>query len=113
MSVESATTMDRKPTVLELVDSLRTLTKWTNFAQNLPGIEEYHIDKINAENKDDIDAQKRALFKNWLAIYSRATFRNVISALEASQNGALAESISEKLKREGGASGGMDMKHKS
>uniref|UniRef100_A0A1X7T3V7 Death domain-containing protein n=1 Tax=Amphimedon queenslandica TaxID=400682 RepID=A0A1X7T3V7_AMPQE len=100
--------MERRPTVLELVDFLRTLTKWTNFAQNLPGIEEHHIDKIKAENKDDIDEQKRVLFNKWLAIYHRATFRDVISALEKSHNGALAESISEKLKREGeGASRGM------
>ena len=99
--------MDRKPKVLELVDTLRTLTKWTNFAQNLPGIEEHHIDKIKAENKDDIDEQKRVLFNKWLDLCPRATFRNVISALEKSQNGALAESISEKLKRGGErASGG-------
>ena len=97
--------MDRRPTVLELVDALRTLTKWTNFAQNLPNIEEHHIDKIKAENKDDIDEQKRVLFNKWLSICPGATFRHVISALEKSHNGTLADSLREKI-RKGGASGG-------
>ena len=97
--------MERKPTVLELVNSLRSLVNWTTFAQNLPQIKEYHIDKIKAENKDDIDEQKRALYNKWLAVYPEAKFSDVISALEISEQKDLAKRIKKEIG--GGASGGV------
>ena len=99
-----STLMERRPTVLELVNSLRSLVNWTTFAQNLPQIKEYHIDKFKAENKDDIDEQKRALYKKWLEVYPEAKFSHVINALEKSEQKDLAERIAEEI--EGGAKGG-------
>ena len=99
-----STLMERKPTVLELVNSLKSLVNWTTFAQNLPQIKEYHIDKIKAENKDDIDEQKRALYNKWLAVYPEAKFSDVINALEKSEQKDLAKRIKEEI--EGGARGG-------
>ena len=96
--------MERRPTVLELVNSLRSLVNWTTFAQNLPQIKEHHIDKIKAENKDDIDEQKRALYNKWLAVYPEAKFSDVISALEKSERNDLEKSITEKIGG-GGAKG--------
>ena len=77
---------------------------WTKFAQNLPKIEEDHIDKIKAENKDNIDEQKRALYNKWLEVYPEAKFSDVISALEKSEQKDLAKRIKEEI--EGGARGG-------
>ena len=101
--------MERRPTVLELVNSLSSLVNWTKFAQNLPKIEEDHIDKIKAENKDNIDEQKRALYNKWLAVYPEAKFSDVISALEKSEQEDLAKKITEKIGggAKGGASGGV------
>ena len=90
--------------VLELVNSLKSLVNWTTFAQNLPQIKEYHIDKIKAENKDNIDEQKRALYNKWLAVYPEAKFSDVINALEKSEQKDLAKRIKEEI--EGGARGG-------
>ena len=71
-----------KLTVVKLVDYLVDLTKWTKFAQHLPGIEERHIEQIKEENKGEIDDQKRALYKKWLEVYPNATWNDVIEALE-------------------------------
>ena len=74
--------MEKKPTVLKLVEHLVALTKWIKFAQHLPGIEEEHIDQIKEENKGEIDNQKRALYKKWLQVYPEAVWNDVIEALE-------------------------------
>ena len=82
-----------KPSVLQLVDYLVNLTKWTKFAQHLPGIEERHIDQIKEENKGEIDDQKRALYNRWLEVYPDASWNDVIEALEKAERKDIALTV--------------------
>ena len=79
-----------KPEVTDLVQQLEPLVHWQEFAGYLPKIKQHHITKIEVENKDNIDEQKRALFKIWLEIYPEAKYSDVIEALEKAGENALA-----------------------
>ena len=82
-----------KPTVLQLVDYLVDLIKWTKFAQHLPGIEERHIEQIKEENRGEIDDQKRALYNRWLEVYPDASWNDVIEALEKAERKDIALTV--------------------
>ena len=85
--------MEKRPEVRDLVLKLNTLIEWDGFAENLPKIEQHHIKKIKAENKGDIDGQKRALFNKWLAIYPEAKYSDVVEALEKAGETTLAADV--------------------
>ena len=85
--------MEKKPTVLKLVEYLRDLTDWIKFAQYLPGIEERHIDQIKEENKEKVDDEKRALYKKWLEVYPDASWNDVIEALEKAERKDIALTV--------------------
>ena len=82
-----------KPTVLKLVGYLAGLIDWTKFAQQLPGIEERHIEQIEKEKKGDIDEQKRALCKKWLQVYPDASWNDVIETLEKAERKDIAVKV--------------------
>ena len=90
--------LEKKPEVKDLVQQLKKLIEWEQFAENLPKIEQHHIKMIKAENKDNIDGQKRALFNKWLAIYPGAKYSDVIEALEKADENTLANDIQKELK---------------
>ena len=85
-----------KPTVLKLVKYLVDLIDWTMFAQHLPGIKERHIQKIKEENKEKVDDQKRALYRKWLQVHPKATWNDVIEALENAERDDIAEEVKQK-----------------
>ena len=85
--------MEERPVVRDLVLWLRDLVDWVPFGENLPGIREAHIQLIQAENNNQIGAQKRALFNKWLAIYPEASYKDVVNALERVEKQALARDI--------------------
>ena len=69
------------PTVPALVESLRDLVDWERVAIHLPEMTQPTIDKIKRDNSG-IDNQKQALYEIWLRSYPRATWANVVHALE-------------------------------
>lgn len=85
--------MEKRPEVKDLVQKLKTLIEWDGFAENLPKIEQHHIQKIKLENKEDIDGQKIALFNKWLAIYPEAKYSDVVKALEKAGETTLADEV--------------------
>ena len=96
--------MDQKPEVKYLVLWLKDLVDWVPFAEQLPGIRQAHIQLIEAQNRGKIDAEKRALFIKWLAVYPGASYNDVVNALEKAEQMELAEEIIAKVtgKSEGG-----------
>ena len=89
--------LERKPEVKDLVQQLTKLVHWERFAENLPKIEQHHIEMSKAENNDNIDGQKRALFKMWLEIYPEAKYSDVIEALKKAERNDLANDIQKEL----------------
>ena len=87
--------MEEKPVVRDLALWLKDLVDWVPFGENLPGIREAHIKLIQAQNRDQIGAQKRELFNRWLAIYPEASYKDVVNALEIVEEQALARNIRE------------------
>ena len=85
-----------KPRVVQLVKYLADLIDWTMFAQYLPGIKERHIDQIKEENKGKVNDEKRALYKKWLQVYPKATWNDVIEALEDAEREDIAEKVKQK-----------------
>ena len=85
-----------KPRVVQLVKYLVDLVDWTMFAQYLPGIKDRHIQIIKEENKGKINDQKRALYRKWLQIYPKATWNDVIEALEDAEREDIAEEVKQK-----------------
>ena len=96
--------MDQKPEVKDLALWLKDLVDWVPFAEQLPGIRQAHIQLIEAQNRGKIDAEKRALFIKWLAVYPGASYNDVVNALEKAEQMELAEEIIAKVtgKSEGG-----------
>ena len=86
--------METRPEVKDLVLKLDKLNKWEKFAGNLLlETDQYLIEKIKAENKGDIDGQKRALYINWLARYPGAKYSDVVEALEKAGETTLADEV--------------------
>ena len=82
-----------KPTELELFEYLVDLIDWAVFAQYLPGIKGIHIQKIEKENKGKLDNEKRALYEKWLQVYPKATWNDVIEALEKAERKDIAAKV--------------------
>ena len=80
-----------------LSEQLKDLVYWEGFAIHLPGIRQPHIDIIKREVRDNIDGQKQALFSKWLQIYPKASWENVIEALEKVDQQTLAVNVCAKL----------------
>ena len=95
--------MEKRPEVKDLVQQLKKLVRWEQFAENLPKIEQHHIKIIKAENKDNIDGQKRDLFNKWLAIYLGAKYSDVVEALEIAGETTLAGDVRKWLEDRGQA----------
>ena len=98
--------MDQKPEVKDLVLWLKDLVDWVPFAEQLPGIRQAHIQLIEAQNRGKIDAEKRALFIKWLAVYPDASYKDVVNALEKAEQMELAEEITAKITGKSGGGGG-------
>ena len=96
--------MDQKPEVKDLVLWLKDLVDWVPFAEQLPGIKQSHIELIEVQNRGKIDAEKRALFIKWFAVYPDASYNDVVNALKKAEQMELAEEIIAKVtgKSEGG-----------
>ena len=96
--------MDQKPEVKDLVLWLKDLVDWVEFAEQLPGIRQAHIQLIKAQNRGKINDEKRELFIKWLAVYPEASYNDVVNALKEAEEMELAKKIIAKVtgKSEGG-----------
>ena len=85
-----------EPTVQQLDQSLEGLIEWERFALYLPGITEVNIAVIKKDKKDDVIGQKLFLYETWLKVYPRASWQDVVQALEKAEENALANAIESK-----------------
>ena len=85
-----------RPKYDQLIELLDTLVNWQKFGIFLPGIKGEHIQAIERDKKEN-DQQKAALFIKWLHVHPEASWQDVLSALEKSQEYALASYIYQKL----------------
>ena len=88
--------MSVRPKYDQLIELLDTLVNWQKFGTFLPGIKSEHIQVIECENRR-IDQQKAALFSKWLSVCPEASWQDVTSALEKTQEHYLATEIYKKL----------------
>ena len=85
--------MDSRPTVAELTIALKHVTKtWKTFAVHLRSIEAHHYEEIEI-NCNTLADYKIALFNKWLQVCSDATWSDVVTALKAIDEHALADKI--------------------
>ena len=92
--------MSDKPvslTVRDLDDHLRDLVKWKRFALYLPGIDQSDIEVIVTEKRDDVAEQRLLLFSKWLSVHPKATWQDVIHALEKADEFTIANKLRMKL----------------
>ena len=85
-----------RPKYDQLIELLDTLVNWQKFGTFLPGIKSEHIQVIERDKKEN-DQQKAALFIKWLHVHPEPTWQDVLSALEKSQEYALASKVYQKL----------------
>ena len=92
-SIEPHTNKPVSLTVRDLDDHLRDLVKWKRFALYLPGIDQSDIEVIVTEKCDDVAEQKLLLFSKWLSVHPKATWEDVIQALEKSDEFKMANKL--------------------
>ena len=106
MSIElaPAVEIDSKPTVNELSVALKKITEWKTFAVSLSQrIEPHHITEIQA-NESTISEKKLALYMKWLQVCPDAKWSDVVTALRAIDEHALADTLT-------GSTGGTSHTH--
>ena len=85
------------PTIHELDDHLKDLVHWELFAIYLPGIDTVDIELIKMDHIYHIESQKIALFSAWLSRYPRASWKDVVFALEKIQEYTIATKIRDRF----------------
>ena len=88
--------MSLRPQYDQLIEFLDTLVNWQKFGAFLPGIKSEHIQVIERDIRGN-DLQKTALFSKWLSVHPEASWQDVLSALEKSQEYSLASKVYQKL----------------
>ena len=87
-----------KPTEQELTNRLRYLVYWEEFAINLPGIQRADILLIKGEPTNvTLGNIKQALYDKWLQSCTTANWGDVIQALMAIEQNAIANTILQQL----------------
>ena len=87
--------MSSRPTVQELYEQLYDLIDWELFGFCLPGITRRHINVIN-RNNSTVQSRKLELFDTWLRRSPKASWNDVIGALESVDEMRIAERVREK-----------------
>ena len=91
--------IDDQPDISLLTQWLEPLADWKPFGRNLPGITYSDISKIEAENVT-IDERKLVLYSKWLNIAPKATWADVINALNKTrENSILVQDIRRNLQK--------------
>ena len=90
---------DRSVSFTLLVEWLDSLIEWQRFGINLPGINEEHIQQIEAGYRD-LNQQKSALCELWLKVHPNAKWEDVITALKRAGEYALARKMLKEILHE-------------
>ena len=90
-------TIHDRPVASLLTQWLQPLVNWKSFGICLPGLTQTHILKIEAEHRGKIDDEKIALYSDWLKVYLKATWKDVITALMKAEENALAQDIKDHM----------------
>ena len=91
-----------KPTIRELTQWLAPLVQWQEFGHWLPHMPQDEIRIIEADSSmSTLRDKKRALYYRWLAVHHRATWREVVTALEKIEENQLAQDIVTNLREPG------------
>ena len=90
-------TIDDQPAASLLTEWLQPLVNWKPFGLCLPGLKETHILKIEAEHHGKIDDEKIALYSEWLKVYPKAAWQDIITALRKAEENALAQDIKDHM----------------
>ena len=85
-----------RPQYDQLIKLLDPLVNWQKFGTFLRGIKSEHIQEIERDKKEN-DQQKAALFTKWLSIHPEASWQDVLSALETSEEHTLALDVQNNL----------------
>ena len=101
--IPQAFELDSKPTVNELSIALKKITEWKTFAASLRKIEPYQIREIQAD-ESTLSERKLALYMKWLQVCADAKWSDVVTALRAIDEHALADTLT-------GSSGGTSHTH--
>ena len=92
MLLELPVQLDNKPEVGELYIALKNLTNWKSFAFTLRGINFSHVEEIY-ENEKKITDCKNDLYIKWLRVCPDAKWSDVVTALRAIDEHALADTL--------------------
>ncbi len=103
MSLDLPVQLDDKPEVNELYKALKNLTDWRSFALNLKGLEINHIQEIQRNERNLTDC-KNDLYMKWLRVCPDAKWSDVVTALRAIDEHALADTLT-------GSTGGTSHTH--
>ena len=90
-------TIDDRPVASLLTQWLQPLVNWKSFGLCLPGLTQTQILKIDAEIHAKIDDKKIALYSEWLKVHSKATWKDVITALIKAEENTLAQVIKDHM----------------
>ena len=90
-------TIDDRPVASLLTQWLQPLVNWKPFGLCLPGLTQTHILKIEAEHRGKIDDEKIAVYSEWLKVYPKATWKDVIGALMKVDENTLAQVIKDDM----------------
>ena len=95
--------LEDKPDVGELYRALKGLTDWKSFSLNLKGLQIHHIREIQKNEKNLTDC-KNDLYMKWLQVCPDAKWLDVVTALRAIDEHALADTLT-------GSTGGTSHTH--
>uniref|UniRef100_A0A1X7TBQ8 Death domain-containing protein n=1 Tax=Amphimedon queenslandica TaxID=400682 RepID=A0A1X7TBQ8_AMPQE len=89
--------IDEQPDISVLLDLLEPLENWQSFGCQLPGVTQQIIDMIQQPKKSPRQ-QKKILFEKWFEENPKATWKDVLTALEGRQEPKLIKDIEDYLK---------------
>ena len=92
MSLELPVQLHNKPEVNQLYKALKDLTDWKSFAINLRGIKSSHVQEIHGNERKTTDC-KNDLYMKWLQVCPDAKWIDVVTALRAIDDNALADTL--------------------
>ena len=90
--------IDDRPDISLLIQWLEPIVDWKRFGLGLPGITYSDVSKIEAENAK-IDERKLALYSKWLKTAPKATWADIISALNKIKENKLVQDINRNLRK--------------
>lgn len=87
------------PTIAKLVELLKTLTEWEDFAIYLLEHGHGHVQQEIAKQNLSVKSCKIAIFGEWLKRDPSASWKKVVTALEKAEQHTLAKTVTEAVRK--------------